>query len=76
MTRDFGSGGPFALPVTAQDGIRVYLDGTRKIDLWKNVSSTVKKTVNVTVPSGKHTPRTTATVDKVKPLTPSGTSVS
>ncbi|MFJ8022018.1 fibronectin type III domain-containing protein [Streptomyces sp. NPDC096311] len=95
VTRDFGSGGPFALPVTAQDGIRVYLDGTRKADLWKNVSSTVKKTVNVTIPSGKHTlrvdyvnwtgaanvsfgytRRTTATVDKVKPLTPSGTSVS
>ncbi|WP_329533122.1 PA14 domain-containing protein [Streptomyces sp. NBC_01450] len=95
VTRDFGSGGPFALPVAAQDGLRVYLDGTRKIDLWKNVSSTVKKTVNVTIPSGKHTlrvdyanwtgaanvtfaytPRTTATVDKVKPLTPTGTSVS
>ncbi|MCX4590434.1 PA14 domain-containing protein [Streptomyces sp. NBC_01549] len=91
VTRDFGSGGPFALPVAAQDGLRVYLDGTRKIDLWKNVSSTVKKTVNVTIPSGKHTlrvdyanwtgaanvsfgytPRTTATVDKVKPLTPTG----
>ncbi|WP_329533120.1 PA14 domain-containing protein [Streptomyces sp. NBC_01450] len=94
VTRDFGSGGPFALPVAAQDGLRVYLDGTRKIDLWKNVSSTVKKTVNITIPSGKHTlrvdyanwtgaanvtfaytPRTTATVDKVKPLTPTGTSV-
>ncbi|MCX4408316.1 PA14 domain-containing protein [Streptomyces sp. NBC_01764] len=91
VTRDFGSGGPFALPVAAQDGLRVYLDGTRKIDLWKNVSSTVKKTVNVTIPSGKHTlrvdyanwtgaanvtfgytPRTTATVDKVKPLAPTG----
>ncbi|MGW1604920.1 PA14 domain-containing protein [Streptomyces eurythermus] len=57
VTRDFGSGGPFALPVTAQDGIRVYLDGSRKIDLWKNVSTTQKKTVNVTVPSGKHTLR-------------------
>jgi fibronectin type 3 domain-containing protein len=95
VTRDFGSGGPFALPVTAQDGIRVYLDNTRKVDLWKNASSTVKKTVNLTIPSGKHTlrvdyanwtgaanvsftytPRTTATVDKVKPLIPTGTSVS
>jgi hypothetical protein len=57
VTRDFGSGGPFALPVAAQDGLRVYLDGTRKVDLWKNVSSTVKKTVNVTIPSGKHTLR-------------------
>ncbi|MEW2469500.1 PA14 domain-containing protein [Streptomyces sp. NPDC046994] len=95
VTRDFGSGGPFALTASAQDGIRVYLDGSRKIDLWKNVSSTVSKTVNLTVPSGKHslrvdyvnwtrsanvkfayTPRTSATVDKVKPLAPAGTSVS
>jgi fibronectin type 3 domain-containing protein len=95
LTRDFGSGGPFALTASAQDGIRVYLDSTRKIDLWKNVSSTVSKTVNLTIPSGKHTlrvdyvnwtgaanvkfaysPRTSATVDKVRPLTPAGTSVS
>ncbi|MFC3573679.1 fibronectin type III domain-containing protein [Streptomyces yaanensis] len=94
VTRDFGSGGPFAFSAAAQDGIRVYLDGTRKVDLWKNVSSTVKKTVNVTIPSGKHTlridyvnwtgtanvafgyaPRTSATVDKVKPLAPTGISV-
>ncbi|MGW0998475.1 PA14 domain-containing protein [Streptomyces sp. NPDC002523] len=95
VTRDFGSGGPFALPVAVQDGIRVYLDGVRKVDLWKNVSTTVTKTVNVTIPSGKHTlrvdyvnwtgranvtfayqPRTSADVDKVKPLVPTGTSVS
>lgn len=94
VTRDFGSGGPFALNATGLDGMRVYVDGVRKIDLWKNVSSTVKKTANVTVPAGKHTlridyanwtgaakvkvtcaPRTTADVDKVKPLTPTGTSV-
>ncbi|MCX4972742.1 fibronectin type III domain-containing protein [Streptomyces sp. NBC_00620] len=94
VTRDFGSGGPFSLPVSTQDGIRVYLDGTRKVDIWKNVSSTVKRTVNITIPAGKHTlrvdyvnwtgtanvkfaytPRTTATVDKVKPLTPTGTAV-
>ncbi|MEV4341776.1 PA14 domain-containing protein [Streptomyces sp. NPDC049590] len=95
VTRDFGSGGPFALPVTAQDGIRVYLDGTRKVDLWKNVSTTQKKTADVTIPSGRHTlrvdfvnwtgaadvsfsytPRTAPAVDKVKPLVPSGDSVS
>ncbi|WP_020134412.1 PA14 domain-containing protein [Streptomyces sp. 351MFTsu5.1] len=94
LTRDFGSGGPFALNATGLDGMRVYLDGVRKIDLWKNVSTTVKKTANVTIPSGRHTlrvdyanwtgaakvkvtytPRTTATVDKVKPLVPTGTSV-
>ncbi|MFE2941383.1 PA14 domain-containing protein [Streptomyces sp. NPDC059255] len=57
VTRDFGSGGPFALPVTTQDGIHVYLDGTRRIDLWKNVSATERKTVNITIPSGKHTLR-------------------
>ncbi|MEU5047715.1 hypothetical protein, partial [Streptomyces griseorubiginosus] len=64
------------------------------IDLWKNVSTTVRKTAHVTIPAGKHTlrvdyanwtgaakvkvtytPRTTADVDKVKPLVPTGTSV-
>ncbi|MFE9970700.1 PA14 domain-containing protein [Streptomyces hirsutus] len=94
VTRDFGSGGPFSFPVEARDGIRVYLDGVRKVDLWKDVSTTVKKTVNVTIPSGKHTlrvdfvnwtgsanvkfgyaPRTSSTVDKVKPRTPTGTAV-
>jgi fibronectin type 3 domain-containing protein len=57
LTRDFGSGGPFALAAAAQDGIRVYVDGQRKIDLWKNVTATVRKTVNLTVPAGKHTLR-------------------
>ncbi|MFE6623793.1 PA14 domain-containing protein [Streptomyces sp. NPDC057740] len=94
VTRDFGSGGPFSLAASGLDGIRVYVDGSRKVDLWKNTSTTVSKTVNVTIPSGKHTlrvdyvnwtgsarvkfgytPRTSATVDKVKPLTPAGTSV-
>ncbi|MEV0034757.1 PA14 domain-containing protein [Streptomyces sp. NPDC050804] len=57
VSRDFGSGGPFSFAAESFDGIRVYLDGTRKIDLWKNVSTTQKKTVNVTVPKGKHTLR-------------------
>ncbi|MFF8610556.1 fibronectin type III domain-containing protein [Streptomyces sp. NPDC015346] len=55
VTRDFGSGGPFSLVAEAQDGIRVNVDGVRKIDLWKNVSTTQKKTVNLTIPSGRHT---------------------
>ncbi|KOV61220.1 cellulose 1,4-beta-cellobiosidase family protein [Streptomyces sp. NRRL WC-3618] len=95
VTRDFGSGGPFALTAATQDGIRVYVDGNRKIDLWRNVSTTVRKTVNVTIPSGKHTlridyanwtgnanitfaytPRTSATVDRVAPLTPAAVSAS
>lgn len=57
VTRDFGSGGPFTFTAAAQDGIRVHLDGTRKIDLWKNVSTTQKKTLNLTIPPGKHTLR-------------------
>ncbi|MFF3328783.1 PA14 domain-containing protein [Streptomyces sp. NPDC002888] len=94
VTRDFGSGGPFSFAASSRDGIRVYVDGTRKVDLWKNVSTTVSKTVNLTVPAGKHTlrvdfvnwtgvanvkfsyaPRTSATVDKVRPLTPTGVTV-
>ncbi|MFI6020814.1 PA14 domain-containing protein [Streptomyces sp. NPDC051287] len=95
VTRDFGSGGPFTLAASGLDGIRVYLDGVRRIDLWKNTASTVSRTVAVTVPRGRHTlridyvnwtgaakvkfaytPRTSATVDKTAPLTPSGTSLS
>ncbi|MGW1728638.1 PA14 domain-containing protein [Streptomyces sp. NPDC002306] len=54
ITRDFGSGGPFAFTASGQDGIRVYLDGVRKIDLWKNGSTTVSKTVELTIPRGTH----------------------
>ncbi|MEU1268234.1 PA14 domain-containing protein [Streptomyces sp. NPDC005799] len=94
MTRDFGSGGPFEFTASGQDGIRVYLDGLRKIDLWKNGSSTVSRTVDLTIPRGTHTlridyvnwngaaavkfaytPRTSAAVDHVAPLTPTGLSI-
>ncbi|MFI6057491.1 PA14 domain-containing protein [Streptomyces sp. NPDC051286] len=92
-TRNFGSGGPFTFTTAVRDGIRVYVDGVRKIDLWKNVSTTQTKTLNLTIPSGRHTirvdfvaftgsanvkftyaPRTSATVDTVKPLAPTGVS--
>ncbi|KQX49592.1 MULTISPECIES: PA14 domain-containing protein [unclassified Streptomyces] len=94
MTRDFGSGGPFQFAVEAQDGVRVYLDGVRRIDLWRNVSTTQKKIVALTVPAGRHSirvdyaawtgaanikfayaPNTSATVDKVRPLAPTGASL-
>ncbi|MFF5185369.1 fibronectin type III domain-containing protein [Streptomyces sp. NPDC000345] len=94
VTRDFGSGGPFTFAVAAQDGVRVYLDNVRRIDVWKNVSSTVSRTLNLTIPQGSHTlrvdyvnwtggadvkfaytPRTSATVDKTGPLTPTGLAV-
>ncbi|MGW2892658.1 PA14 domain-containing protein [Streptomyces griseoruber] len=57
LTRDFGSGGPFRLSAATQDGMRVYVDGVRKIDLWRNVSATVRRTADVTIPAGKHTLR-------------------
>ncbi|MGC4926100.1 PA14 domain-containing protein [Streptomyces sp. DT117] len=57
MKRDFGSGGPFTFTASGQDGIRVYLDGARKIDLWKNGAATVTRTVNLTIPKGTHTLR-------------------
>jgi hypothetical protein len=58
VTRDFGSGGPFTFTASATDGVRVYLDGVRKIDLWKGTGDTARaKSVNLTVPKGKHTLR-------------------
>ncbi|MFH8465271.1 PA14 domain-containing protein [Streptomyces sp. NPDC017991] len=57
LTRDFGSGGPFRLSAATQDGMRVYVDGVRKINLWENVSATARKTVDLTIPAGKHTLR-------------------
>ncbi|WP_343245686.1 PA14 domain-containing protein [Streptomyces sp. SID4985] len=58
VTRDFGSGGPFTFAVSATDGVRVYLDNVRKIDLWTGTGNTARaKSVNLTVPSGRHTIR-------------------
>ncbi|MYS22484.1 MULTISPECIES: PA14 domain-containing protein [unclassified Streptomyces] len=57
VDRDFGSGGPFTFAASGQDGIRVYLDGVRKIDLWKNGTATVSKTLSLTIPKGTHTLR-------------------
>ncbi|MFI0503570.1 fibronectin type III domain-containing protein [Streptomyces albogriseolus] len=57
LTRDFGSGGPFRLSAATQDGMRVYVDGVRRIDLWKNVSTTARRTVDLTIPAGRHTLR-------------------
>ncbi|MFF3325816.1 fibronectin type III domain-containing protein [Streptomyces sp. NPDC002889] len=56
-TRNFGSGGPFSFSTAVRDGVRVYVDGVRKVDIWKNVSTTQTKTVNLTIPSGRHTIR-------------------
>ncbi|MGV9558842.1 fibronectin type III domain-containing protein [Streptomyces sp. NPDC003522] len=57
VTRDFGSGGPFTLASSGLDGIRVYVDGHLKINLWKNTSTAVGKTLNLTLGQGRHTLR-------------------
>ncbi|MET9735123.1 PA14 domain-containing protein [Streptomyces sp. NPDC006458] len=50
LTRDFGSGGPFTFAVSATDGVRVYLNGALKIDLWKGTGDTARpRVVNLTV---------------------------
>ncbi|GGX93999.1 hypothetical protein GCM10010510_44230 [Streptomyces anandii JCM 4720] len=58
VTRDFGSGGPFMFNVSATDGVRVYLDGARQIDLWYGTGDTARSTyLGFSIPSGKHTVR-------------------
>ncbi|WP_093799897.1 fibronectin type III domain-containing protein [Streptomyces sp. Wb2n-11] len=57
LTRDFGSGGPFTLTAEALDGIRVYVDGVRRIDLWQDVTTVRRKTADITIPRGVHTLR-------------------
>ncbi|MBD0709611.1 MULTISPECIES: PA14 domain-containing protein [unclassified Streptomyces] len=57
LTRDFGSGGPFTFTVQGRDGARVYLDGVRKYNVWSDLATARKGTVNLTVPKGRHTLR-------------------
>lgn len=57
LTRDFGSGGPFALTASGLDGIRVYVDGKRRVNLWNNTSSSRTRKVDVTIAKGRHTLR-------------------
>lgn len=86
MRRNFGGGGPFLLKTAAQDGIRVWIDGKRYVNLWRDYASTQRASVKVTVPAGTHTVRVDyvaytgsanvsaglapTTPDKVAPLAP------
>lgn len=86
MRRNFGGGGPFLLKTAAQDGIRVWVDGKRYVNLWRDYASTQRASVKVTVPAGTHTVRVDYTAvtgsanvsvslapttpDKVAPLAP------
>ncbi|USQ82469.1 PA14 domain-containing protein [Streptomyces phaeoluteigriseus] len=57
MRRNFGGGGPFLLKTAAQDGVRVWIDGKRYVNLWRDYASTQRASVKVTVPAGTHTLR-------------------
>ncbi|OQD53057.1 hypothetical protein BM536_034205 [Streptomyces phaeoluteigriseus] len=57
MRRNFGGGGPFLLTTAAQDGVRVWIDGKRYVNLWRDYASTQRASVKVTVPAGTHTLR-------------------
>lgn len=57
MRRNFGGGGPFLLKTAAQDGIRVWIDGKRYVNLWRDYASTQRASVKVTMPAGTHTVR-------------------
>ncbi|WP_157968604.1 PA14 domain-containing protein [Streptomyces geranii] len=91
MRKNFGGGGPFLLRTAAQDGIRVWVDGKRYVDLWRDYASTQRANVKVTVPAGTHTVRVDyvavtgaanvsaslapTTPDKVAPLAPGSVKV-
>ncbi|MGW0578116.1 PA14 domain-containing protein [Streptomyces sp. NPDC002920] len=72
MRRNFGGGGPFLLKTAAQDGVRVWIDGKRHVNLWRDYASTQSKSVKVTVPAGTHTVR----VDYVALTGPANVTVS
>ncbi|MGW1714205.1 pectinesterase family protein [Streptomyces sp. NPDC002156] len=92
QVRDFGGGGPFSVTAASQDGVRIYVDGKKILDTWKDVTRTQTKTVAHTFSKGRHTLRvdyfagrgsanvsvkvTPAAKDKVKPNAPVGVKAS
>jgi glucose/arabinose dehydrogenase len=52
-TRSFATTGSYTFTATADDGVRVYLDGTLVIDQWKDQSATTY-TASRTVTAGNH----------------------
>ncbi|WP_416978050.1 pectinesterase family protein [Streptomyces sp. T028] len=92
QVRDFGGGGPFTLTAASQDGVRIYVDGKKVLDNWRDVTRTSTKSVAHTFSKGKHTLRvdyfagrgsanvsvklTPAARDRVKPNAPTGVKAS
>ena len=52
-TRSFATTGTYTFTATADDGMRVYLDGSLAIDQWKDQSAT-SYTASPTVTAGNH----------------------
>ncbi|MFJ9035204.1 PA14 domain-containing protein [Streptomyces sp. NPDC102406] len=92
LTRDFGSGGCFTYRLSGTDGLRLYVDGVRKVDKWKNTGDGGNSVPGTfCVGSGTHTVRVDhtnwtglsqvkfawpASSDSKAPLAPTGISTS
>ncbi|WP_353944033.1 PA14 domain-containing protein [Streptomyces sp. HUAS MG91] len=88
LTRDFGSGGCFTYRLSGTDGLRLYVDGVRKVDKWKNTGDAGNSVPGTfCIGSGSHTVRVDhanwtglsrvkftwpASSDSKKPLAPTG----
>ncbi|MEB3966681.1 PA14 domain-containing protein [Streptomyces kunmingensis] len=58
LTRDFGSGGCFTYRLAGTDGLRLYVDGTRKVNKWTNTGDGGNSVPGTfCIGSGKHTVR-------------------
>ncbi|WP_416983273.1 PA14 domain-containing protein [Streptomyces sp. T028] len=88
LTRDFGSGGCFTYRLSGTDGLRLYVDGVRKVNKWTNTGDTGNSVPGTfCIGSGSHTVRVDhvnwtgpsrvkftwpASVDSRAPLAPTG----
>ncbi|MGX1672470.1 PA14 domain-containing protein [Streptomyces sp. NPDC055400] len=58
LTRDFGSGGCFTYRLSGTDGLRLYVDGVRKVNKWTNTGDSGNSVPGTfCIGSGSHTVR-------------------
>ncbi|WP_428954068.1 PA14 domain-containing protein [Streptomyces sp. cg35] len=58
LTRDFGSGGCFTYRLAGTDGLRLYVDGVRKVNKWTNTGDAGNSVPGTfCIGSGSHTVR-------------------
>ncbi|WP_052070082.1 hypothetical protein [Streptacidiphilus albus] len=55
MKRDFGGGGPIAFNVSGEDGLRLYVDGVRRVNLWSDVKRDHGAGFTLNLTPGVHT---------------------